>query len=105
MFLSNSCTKIRGIIMRIIQSREVNIPFALQVPQALLRRGPVRGQEQRGYELGRSDRVRTCDLMLPKHARYQLRYTPKLFGESYYICCFRLLQVSGTVSTDPANLL
>jgi hypothetical protein len=25
---------------------------------------------------GRGDRIRTCDLMLPKHARYQLRYTP-----------------------------
>ena len=25
---------------------------------------------------GRGDKIRTCDLMLPKHARYQLRYTP-----------------------------
>ena len=25
---------------------------------------------------GRGDRTRTYDLMLPKHARYQLRYTP-----------------------------
>ena len=29
---------------------------------------------------GRSDRTRTCDLTLPKRARYQLRYTP-FFGE------------------------
>ena len=27
---------------------------------------------------GRGDRIRTCDLMLPKHARYQLRYAPNL---------------------------
>ena len=26
---------------------------------------------------GRSDRIRTCGLMIPNHARYQLRYTPK----------------------------
>lgn len=25
----------------------------------------------------RGNRARTCDLMLPKHARYQLRHTPK----------------------------
>ena len=25
---------------------------------------------------GRGDRIRTCDLMVPNHARYQLRYTP-----------------------------
>ena len=28
---------------------------------------------------GRSDTVRTCDILLPKQARYQLRYTPKYF--------------------------
>ena len=27
---------------------------------------------------GRNDRVRTCDIVLPKHARYQLRYIPKV---------------------------
>ena len=26
---------------------------------------------------GRSDRIRTCGILLPKQARYQLRYTPK----------------------------
>ena len=26
---------------------------------------------------GRNDRIRTCDIVLPKHARYQLRYIPK----------------------------
>ena len=25
---------------------------------------------------GRGDTIRTCDLMLPKHARYQLRHAP-----------------------------
>ena len=25
---------------------------------------------------GRNDRIRTCDIVLPKHARYQLRYIP-----------------------------
>ncbi len=28
----------------------------------------------------RSDRIRTCGILLPKQARYQLRYTPN----SYY---------------------
>ena len=27
------------------------------------------------YFLGRGDKIRTCDPMLPKHVRYQLRYT------------------------------
>jgi hypothetical protein len=27
---------------------------------------------------GRSDRIRTCGILLPKQARYQLRYTPAL---------------------------
>ena len=27
---------------------------------------------------GRGDRSRTCDLMVPNHARYHLRHTPKL---------------------------
>ena len=26
---------------------------------------------------GRNDRIRTCDILLPKQARYQLRYIPK----------------------------
>ena len=26
---------------------------------------------------GRSDRIRTCGIVVPNHARYQLRYTPK----------------------------
>ena len=25
---------------------------------------------------GRNDRIRTCDILLPKQARYQLRYIP-----------------------------
>ena len=27
------------------------------------------------YHSGRGDKTRTCDPMLPKHVRYQLRYT------------------------------
>ena len=34
---------------------------------SLLRRGP-------------SDRIRTCGILLPKQARYQLRYTPFSFS-------------------------
>src|SRR5688500_16775805 len=30
---------------------------------------------------GRGDRIRTCDLMVPNHARYQLRYAPLLSGD------------------------
>ena len=29
------------------------------------------------FKYGRGDRDRTCDLMVPNHARYQLRYTSK----------------------------
>ena len=38
---------------------------------------------------GRNDRIRTCDIVLPKHARYQLRYIPvcvfnyMFFAEEY----------------------
>ena len=30
----------------------------------------------RFHFFGRNDRIRTCDIVLPKHARYQLRYIP-----------------------------
>ncbi len=33
---------------------------------------------------GRNDRIRTCDIVLPKHARYQLRYIPKYNSGHYY---------------------
>ncbi len=37
--------------------------------------------KRQGYKLclfcGRNDRIRTCDILLPKQARYQLRYIPK----------------------------
>ena len=29
---------------------------------------------------GRNDRIRTCDIVVPNHARYQLRYIPVLFS-------------------------
>ena len=32
------------------------------------------------YLGGRSDRSRTCGILLPKQARYQLRYTPRLLN-------------------------
>ena len=32
---------------------------------------------------GRSDTIRTCDILLPKQARYQLRYTPIRFRILY----------------------
>lgn len=41
---------------------------------------------------GRGDRDRTCDLMVPNHARYQLRYTSKLnkiVQRSYIITHFK----------------
>ena len=40
---------------------------------------------------GRDDRARTCDLMLPKHVRYQLRYIPIERGalRSQYCYFFR----------------
>ena len=33
------------------------------------------GALSKGLIYGRGDRIRTCDPMLPKHVRYQLRYT------------------------------
>ena len=45
---------------------------------------------------GRSDRIRTCGILLPKQARYQLRYTPKIHNSiitdlyyKVYIACFQ----------------
>ena len=31
------------------------------------------------FVCGRNDRIRTCDIVVPNHARYQLRYIPILF--------------------------
>ena len=31
----------------------------------------------RSFLFGRSDRTRTCGILLPKQTRYQLRHTPK----------------------------
>ncbi len=36
--------------------------------------------DKRGFFDGPSDRIRTCGIVVPNHARYQLRYTR--------ICCF-----------------
>ncbi len=32
------------------------------------------------WKNGRGDRIRTCDLVVPNDARYQLRYTPIWMG-------------------------
>ena len=41
---------------------------------------------------GRNDRIRTCDIVVPNHARYQLRYIPILFfyrlGGAYFLFFF-----------------
>ena len=37
---------------------------------------------------GRSDRIRTCGILLPKQARYQLRYTP-IFLFCFFLNIFR----------------
>ena len=61
------------------------------------------------FPFGRNDRIRTCDILLPKQARYQLRYIP-IFGcacaacnkHNYYntnplqksrVCVFRLRKI------------
>ena len=38
--------------------------------------------------IGRSDRIRTCGILLPKQARYQLRYTP-IFLFCFFLKIFR----------------
>ncbi len=38
-----------------------------------------------GCLFGRGDRIRTCDPMLPKHVRYQLRYTSILTAVIIYV--------------------
>ena len=42
------------------------------------------------YLSGRGDRDRTCDLMVPNHARYQLRYASINLGYLYTITYFFL---------------
>ena len=34
------------------------------------------GESYKDTPTGPSDRIRTCGILLPKQARYQLRYTP-----------------------------
>ena len=36
---------------------------------------------------GRSDRIRTCGIVVPNHARYQLRYTPKTSKDAFAENC------------------
>ena len=40
---------------------------------------------------GRSDRIRTCGILLPKQARYQLRYTPLLSNSLLFYTLWFLL--------------
>ena len=42
-------------------------------PGAYANRGS--GTEQASSDVGPSDRIRTCGIVVPNHARYQLRYT------------------------------
>ena len=51
---------------------------------------------------GRSDRIRTCGILLPKQARYQLRYTPIIL----FFCSFWPLRrrASGFCHCRPAAL-
>ena len=45
-------------------------------PGAYANRGS--GTEQASSDVGPSDRIRTCGIVVPNHARYQLRYTRML---------------------------
>ena len=40
---------------------------------------------------GRNDRIRTCDIVVPNHARYQLRYIPKNIKLNLSSCPLRFL--------------
>ncbi len=42
---------------------------------------------------GRGGGTRTPDPMLPKHVRYQLRYTPKRYNRRYFILNFPICQL------------
>ena len=51
----------------------------------LQRRETPTVQRLRAFFCGRGDRIRTCDPMLPKHVRYQLRYTSILTADIIYV--------------------
>ena len=53
-------------------TRTPRAPFGVPDPQS--GRVPITGYNH--HLLSRGGRARTDDLMLPKHARYQLRHTP-----------------------------
>ena len=54
--------------------------FALKFGYSIETKNPNASPIRKVFGLfvcGRSDRIRTCGILLPKQARYQLRYTPK----------------------------
>ena len=53
-----------------------NSALSIMIRTLSKRRNPESRYGDPGF-LGPSDRVRTCGLMVPNHARYQLRYTRK----------------------------
>lgn len=80
-------------------SRIASPPFSLLPLQNFDLQGhysttqPVNNQQQKTtvilpklrWFLGRSDRIRTCGILLPKQARYQLRYTPIFYFAFFLI--------------------
>ncbi len=53
------------------------------------------------FLFGRSDGIRTHDLLVPNQARYQLRYTPKQLY--YYNKALSACQVNFTVCNMPVR--
>ena len=55
------------------------------------------------WTYGRSDRIRTCGILLPKQARYQLRYTP-IFYFAFFFSLFTKRQTHTTTKTAVAAI-
>ena len=53
------------ILQVIVQLKSRKVPLTLRLSCGRIR------------NFGRNDRIRTCDIVVPNHARYQLRYIPK----------------------------
>ena len=91
-------------------SRIASPPFSLLPLQNFDLQGhysttqPVNNQQQKTTVIlpklrwfrGRSDRIRTCGILLPKQARYQLRYTP------IFLFCFFLKNFRVSLLCPPA---
>ena len=62
--------------------------FALKFGYSIETKNPNASPIRKVFGLfvcGRSDRIRTCGILLPKQARYQLRYTPLVFASRYIL--------------------